>query len=211
MGLDFYIKLENGKTISLDVRPFETIASVKKKIEDIKGIPTDQQLLIYQNQELKDNEKLSFYKINNVVKLLGKNKKIMIKMLNGSIITLEVSLTSTIHEVKSKIFQKENIPVDIIYVYLGDETMQLLYDQGVLYDKPICKKILQYGLIMRLFSNVDIKTIAGEGTEEELETPAKDMKINIEAGETFKDIKIKIQGRSIYIFATISLANHYHR
>ena len=122
MGLDFYIKLENGKTISLDVRPFETIASVKKKIEDIKGIPTDQQLLIYQNQELKDNEKLSFYKINNVVKLLGKNKKIMIKMLNGSIITLEVSLTSTIHEVKSKIFQKENIPVDIIYVYLGSQS-----------------------------------------------------------------------------------------
>ena len=119
MGLELYIKLENGKTISLEVRPSETITSVKKKIEDIKGIPKDHQLLIYQNQELKDNEKLSFYKINFPVKLLGKNKKIMIKMLNGNIITLEVALTSTIHEIKSKIFQQENIPVDIIYVYLG--------------------------------------------------------------------------------------------
>ena len=163
--LNLYIKSENGETISLDVRPSETITSVKKKIEDIKGIPKDHQLLIYQNQELKDNEKLSFYKINFFpVKLLGKNKKIMIKMLNGNIITLDVALTSTIHEIKSKIFQQENIPVDIIYVYLGDETMQMLYDQVVLYDKPICKKILQYGLIMRLFSNVNIKTIAGEGT-----------------------------------------------
>ena len=93
---------------------------------------------------------------------------------------------------------------------LGDETMQLLYDQGVLYDKPICKKILQYGLIMRLFSNINIKTIAGEGTEEEQENPPKDIKISIEVGETFKDIKIKIQGRSIYVFVTISPAIHYH-
>ena len=106
---------------------------------------------------MKDHEKLSFYKISNVVKLLGKYKKIMIKMPNGNILTLEVSLTSTIHEVKSKIFQKENIPLDIIYVYLGDETMQLLYDQGALYDKAICKKILQYGLIVRLLCNVNIK------------------------------------------------------
>ena len=157
MALELSIKLENGETISFNVKPSDTIASVKKKIEDIRGIQNDHQLLIYQNQELKDHEKLSFYKISNVVKLLGKYKKIMIKMLNGNILTLEVSLTSTIHEVKSKIFQKENIPLDIIYVYLGDETMQLLYDQGALYDKAICKKILQYGLIVRLLCNVNIK------------------------------------------------------
>ena len=36
------------------------------------------------------------------------------------------------------------------------------------------------------------KTISGEATEE-LETPPKDIKIPIEAGETIKDVKIKIQ------------------
>ena len=76
MALELYIKLENGETISFNVRPSDAIASVKKKIEDIRGIQNDHQLLIYQNQELKDHEKLSFYKISNVVKLLGKYKKI---------------------------------------------------------------------------------------------------------------------------------------
>ena len=55
MALELSIKLENGETISFNLKPSDTIASVKKKIEDIRGIQNDHQLLIYQNQELKDH------------------------------------------------------------------------------------------------------------------------------------------------------------
>jgi len=60
-----FIKALTGKTITLDVELTDTIESVKYKIQHDKGIPKQQQRLIYSGRPLDDNCTLDDYNIVN--------------------------------------------------------------------------------------------------------------------------------------------------
>ena len=135
--------------------------------------------------KFEDND---FFRVSEAVflKLDGKMEKVLVKTLgNENLMNVGVKLSSTILDVKRKISQHKNIPMEFIEMQLGDGTMQVLYDHEFLSDNQICKKILEYGLKMRIFGDVYIKTIAGEREQLEI-TPPKMMKVNIGALETFR-------------------------
>ena len=58
-----FIKTLAGKTITIDVSDTDTITSIKQKIHELEGIPSDQQRLVFNGKQLEDNMTVQDYGI----------------------------------------------------------------------------------------------------------------------------------------------------
>jgi len=57
------VKTLTGKEIEIEVEGDDTIARIKEKVEEMSGVPPQQQRLIHSGRQMADNETVTFYKI----------------------------------------------------------------------------------------------------------------------------------------------------
>ncbi|CAM0871063.1 unnamed protein product [Alopecurus aequalis] len=114
-----FVKIRDGKTISLKVDRSDTIYNVKAKIQDKEGIPACQQRLMFDNKLLVGSFTLEYYRYliqedsTLTLHLVLHGMHILVKENVGKPLTFEVERADTICNVKGKIFDETGLlPVE---------------------------------------------------------------------------------------------------
>ena len=153
--LEIYVKTATGKIFAIAVNLASTIHHVKSIIQDKEGIQPDEQKLLHDGRQLKDEDLLSMYNIHNkstvtLLLVLKGEKHIDIKV-PGKTITLKVDYSDAVRNVKKMISDKEHIPPEqqvltvdgmilqdeyTVADYLYNNSTPFILDLHVVGDKP---------------------------------------------------------------------------
>ena len=111
-GMQVFVETQYGKTITLEVEPFDTVKYVKTKVAKKEEIPHYQQQLFFGSEELQDSRSLNSYNVRGKSSLtlnLIEDMQIFIQTLTRKPFALKVIPSETIENIKEKIQEQLGI------------------------------------------------------------------------------------------------------
>lgn len=124
-GMEIFVKTPNGKTLSLEVEPQNSMEDIKVKIQDKEGISPDQQTLVFGGIKLENGRTLGDYSIQKESTLyLILNIEVYMDTPNGERIELELGSDDTIAHVKDKVQVKTGVPPDQQILIFDSEKLE---------------------------------------------------------------------------------------
>ena len=185
----FWIFVNTSKeTFALEVKASDTVMNMKGKIEEIKGIPPDQQILSFKGLQLEDKWTIDGSNVHDgdslnlsfVVQQMG-NVMIYVKTQTGRTFPLMVENSYAIKTVKSIIQVNEEIPPD---------QQRLIYAGGELEEQ---KTLGDYGVKERAILHLVLRST---GTPIFVETPlGKIITLSVDASDKIGKIKARLQDK----------------
>ena len=165
--ITFHVKTSSGKTITISINPYSTIAEVKRIIQEKKGFTLKQQRLLLLEEELEDHKTLKEYKIKPesililiIVKVFNVHVKTISNEIYQKILNISINTYSTIQSIKLAIQNKEGIPIEQQKLLLKGEPQEL-EDHKKLKEYKIESDSTVYLIIIDLLF-VHVKTFSGK-------------------------------------------------
>jgi hypothetical protein len=138
-GISIYVKTLLGTTFKIEAEDNCLVANLKQAICTKEGLPSNNQILIYNGQILRDIQNIGFYGIGNnskllvSLKVLSKGNQLYAKLPGGKLTMLDVPVTESALAVKNIIQIKESIPISIQTLFYATKELdeRTLMEQGV--------------------------------------------------------------------------------
>ena len=189
-SLNIFIKTLNGKIISLDVEPTDTINIVKEKIEEKIGVPPIQQKMRFFDIVLEGWRTLASYNVQNDstinAEFVYKNEmQIYVRTVKGDKLTLMVDADDAIAKVKAKIQEVEGTLVAEQELKVGE----IILEDGFSLSEYEIQKETTIDLRCTVKGAIQILVICSTGKIISLDTNCED---------SVASIKYKIQEKENY-------------
>ena len=128
--MQIFVRVQNGKTLTLDVEPDTTIEEVKTQIEDKENILPSAQRLVFACHAMEDSHTLSDYNVPDEAMIhlvrvaIRGGMQIYVCGVSDKKWAFEVEPSTTVEEVKAQIEDKEGIPAGDQSLAFGDNDME---------------------------------------------------------------------------------------
>jgi ubiquitin C len=178
-GMQIKVRTPKGNIVVVDVKPHDTVPEVKQLLEDLTGMPVDQQHLIFKGKELPNGPSLAELGVQHNDTLDLEGMKLNVKTPDGKTLVLPVEPSDTVKDIKKKILKMTGVPLPEQHLmYKGTELEKdgdTLEDLGIPHD-----------------DTVDL-----EGMKVKVKTPdGTTIPIDVTLLDTIDDLKKKVQLKS---------------